>query len=271
MISFKVHVDDNAEDLARKFGDENVFLFPCGSCENCRRNYANEWAIRCSLEAQMHKYNYFITLTYDDRHIQYSCIEDLRKFFDRLSGYKHKNKFKYFACMEKGEHTERNHFHIVLFSDFELDLKEPQWIHGFYYYHSSKLEELWTFGWHNVAPFESNCARYVAKYTSKNKSKIIMSRNLSKSYFDFHKLDIIKDNFVVYGDFGSKKFTKIPSCFVRWFGEEIPELTSYKEFNKELGKIYSAYSLRVLGSASHRGETRETNRSLIKDKKKGVL
>ncbi len=95
-------------------------------------------------------------------------------------------------------------------NDFEIDLKEPQWISGFYYYHSSKIEDLWTFGWHNVAPFESNCARYVAKYTSKNKSKIIMSRNLGRSYYDRYFLQIAADNFKLYGDFGSSTCVSIP-------------------------------------------------------------
>lgn len=259
------------EELVEKYGSDNVFLFPCGECEHCRRNYADEWAIRCTLEAKEHPFNYFITLTYDDRHIQYGCIEDLRKFLDRLSGRKHKNKFKFFACMERGEETQRLHFHLVLFSDFELDLKEPQWISGFYYYHSSKIEDLWTFGWHNVAPFESTCARYVAKYTSKNKSRIIMSRNLGRTYYDKYYLQIASDGFRLYGNFGSSTCVPIPSCMIKWFVEdEHPFIDDYINERKEFGKLISAYNFRNL-SAQYKGDDIRNFRAHVFSKGKGGI
>lgn len=42
---------------------------PCNQCSGCRRRQSLEWALRCTHEAQMHRYNCYITLTYDDNHI----------------------------------------------------------------------------------------------------------------------------------------------------------------------------------------------------------
>lgn len=40
------------------------FNLPCNQCIGCRLNYSRQWAIRCIHEAQMHKNNCFITLTF---------------------------------------------------------------------------------------------------------------------------------------------------------------------------------------------------------------
>ena len=39
---------------------------PCGQCMACRLERARQWAVRCVHEAQMHKDNCFLTLTYRD-------------------------------------------------------------------------------------------------------------------------------------------------------------------------------------------------------------
>lgn len=42
---------------------------PCNDCIGCFRRTSLEWACRCVHEAQMHRYNAYITLTYDDEHL----------------------------------------------------------------------------------------------------------------------------------------------------------------------------------------------------------
>lgn len=233
----KNRLDYDLMSLKKKYGDENVFVLPCGKCESCRRNKAEDWAVRCELEAKMHPFNYFITLTFDDYHIGIASDRDLNNFLDRLEGDGHKRRFKYFACKELGEHTERLHFHLVLFSDFEIDLFNPMKIGNFYHYESNLMNKLWTFGFYTICPFETTCARYVAKYTAKN-SKLYMSRNIGKSYFLTHFDEIIADNFKVYGDFGNKFSSYVPSCFLRWFDEINPELTKYhKRFKKGVAHL----------------------------------
>ena len=39
---------------------------PCGKCVECRLARAKEWSNRCLMELPYHKFNQFVTLTYDD-------------------------------------------------------------------------------------------------------------------------------------------------------------------------------------------------------------
>lgn len=242
----KHRLDYSINELKEKYGSDNVFLLPCGKCESCKRNKAEDWAVRCELEAKMHKFNYFLTLTYDEGHIQKAGYEDLKVFIDRLEGEKHKRKFKYFCSMEKGDLTERLHFHLILFCDFEIDIYNPVKLGAFYHYHSNLITKLWKFGLHDITPFQCTCARYVAKYTSKE-GKLFMSRNIGKSYWLAYKDEIIKDNFVVYSNFGNKFHSYIPDCFIRWYDQENPTLLDdYKHYKKSLAHFVQAEHKRSL-------------------------
>lgn len=42
---------------------------PCGQCSGCRRRRSLEWAMRCMHEAQTHRYNTYLTLTYDEKNV----------------------------------------------------------------------------------------------------------------------------------------------------------------------------------------------------------
>lgn len=42
---------------------------PCGQCSGCRRRRSLEWAMRCMHEAQLNRYNSYITLTYDEKNL----------------------------------------------------------------------------------------------------------------------------------------------------------------------------------------------------------
>lgn len=235
----------NIQSLKEKYGYDNVFLLPCGQCESCRRNYAETWSIRCVLEAHYHPFCYFLTLTYDDTHLAVASKKDFDKFLDRLEGKNHVNKFKYFACMEYGETTNRLHYHVVLFCDFEIDLYDSTKIGDYYYYHSKLIDKFWDFGLYNIAPFESSCARYVAKYTNKLDNKIFMSRNLGKRYVVEHAWEIVKDDFQVYGDFGGRFRVMLPPSLLRW----LPPSLSLKglSFVKTLGSICNSEKIKQYG------------------------
>lgn len=42
---------------------------PCQQCIGCRLRRSGVWAARCVNEAQLHRFNSFLTLTYDDEHL----------------------------------------------------------------------------------------------------------------------------------------------------------------------------------------------------------
>lgn len=263
----KTRQNYNLKDLKKVYGSENVFVLPCGTCESCRRNKAEEWAIRCALEAKEHNFNYFLTLTFDDFHIKNASKRDLDLFFDRLEGHGHKRSFKRFCCQEFGETTGRLHFHCVIFCDFELDLHSPVKCGQFYQYKSDLIDNCWTFGHYTLSPFATNCARYVAKYTAKD-SKLYMSRNLGRIYFDRHYQEIIDDGFKVYGDFGGKFSAYVPSCFIKWFEEKQPGIAGdFVNFKKSLAHTVQAEKMRSL-IVEHEESSMAFDQSLIKEKGK---
>lgn len=45
------------------------FTVPCGKCSGCRRTQALNFATRCMHEASQHRYNSYITLTYDEKNL----------------------------------------------------------------------------------------------------------------------------------------------------------------------------------------------------------
>lgn len=266
----KKRLDYDLASLKQKYGSDNVFVLPCGRCESCRRNKANDWAIRCELEAKMHDYNYFLTLTFSDEFIDFAGDWDFNRFLDRLEGTDHKRKFKYFACREFGETTGRLHYHVVLFCDFPLVLKNPKKIGNYYHYDNDLIDKYWKFGFYTLAPFETTCARYVAKYTAKD-SKLFMSRNLGKSYFTAHFNEIINDGFKVYADFGNKMEAYVPNCFLRWFDEIDPMIAKdHKQFKKSIARLVLNEKRRKLVD-SHEEIAIRNDQAIVKKKGKKRL
>lgn len=131
-----------------KTGQERKYqLIPCQHCWACNLNYSAEWATRLTLEKQYHKYAYFITLTYDDEHLDIpKLVTDGQKFYRNDGTWngtlkkKHMDTFlhtiredarkkgyeniKYFYCGEYGTQTKRPHYHLILFGypiDHRLD------------------------------------------------------------------------------------------------------------------------------------------------------
>ena len=251
---------DDLEFKKLVYGSEEVFLLPCMKCKPCRDAYAKDWAVRCTLEAQCHKFNYFLTLTYDDFHVQKGCREDFTKFLKNLNYLLNKKKDRplFFACEERGEITNRLHFHCILFLDKQLDLKKPVKLGSFYHYSCDLLDEVWSKGFVDVAEFESDCARYVAKYATKQGS-CFMSRNLGKTYYLKNREEIIKDDFKVYGSFSGKSFVNIPKCFVRWFIED-----SCKEIEQFKLDLKHYQRLACLSDLHAKGHTKEA--TLLREK-----
>ena len=176
--------------------NENVdrIELPCGGCIGCKLDKANEWAARCIYESEKWKHNHFITLTYSEentRDLTKSCVDvttgevtdklslnkrDLQLFLKRLrSHYKREfnhTNIRFFACGEYGEHTERPHYHLILFNLPIIDL-EPFFInkHHQQIYRSKTIEEIWGKGHVSVGELTFESAAYVARYTLKKLTK----------------------------------------------------------------------------------------------------
>lgn len=143
---------------------------PCGQCIGCRIDKSRAWAIRCTNEAQMHKRNAFITLTYAPEHLpergslQY---RDFQLFMKRLR--KELGPVRFFCVGEYGGQTNRPHYHALLFGqDFALDRKH--WRNGkenMPVYISPTLARLWPLGNHEIGSVTFQSAAYCARYVLK--------------------------------------------------------------------------------------------------------
>lgn len=140
--------------------------FPCGQCHPCRWRRRKVWSHRIMLESTQHKHNSFITLTYDDDHLQEHVeVRELQLFFKRLR--KKIGKFRYYAVGEYGERTLRPHYHIAAFGvetclRGQTDLRKRICCEV-----CSRIESCWQKGAVQVARLEPASAAYIAGYVTK--------------------------------------------------------------------------------------------------------
>lgn len=141
---------------------------PCGGCIGCRLDRAEQWAVRCMHEAQMHEWNSFITLTYADDKLPEDFSVNLRElqlFMKRLR--KEVGKVRFYGCGEYGDALERPHYHALIFGyafpDRQLFKRSPTGD----IFTSATLSKVWTFGHSTVGDVDYESARYVAGYCMK--------------------------------------------------------------------------------------------------------
>ena len=185
---------------SHKYNYETV---PCGKCYACRLNYSAEWATRIMLEAQYYNPDecWFITLTYDDNHINIPKIvycdetrqfyrndgtwtgtlepEEITKFIKRLRDHFNYPNMKYFYCGEYGTgEGKRPHYHLILLG-VPLNALEFYSAHidsKFFKEHwkSHEIDKLWGKSWqddgssiNDIANVEWNSIAYTARYCMK--------------------------------------------------------------------------------------------------------
>lgn len=120
----------------------------------------------------MHKENCFITLTYNDEKLpEYGGLrkDDLQRFFKRLRH--HVGTFRYYACGEYGDNTQRAHYHACVFGvDFQ-DKTPFRKIGDHTLYTSKTLDEIWGNGNTSIGNLTFETAAYTARYVTKKLSK----------------------------------------------------------------------------------------------------
>lgn len=152
-------------------------------------------------EAQEHRDNSFITLTYKDEHLTYGYSQatlvkdDLQKFWKRLRKVV-PNAIRYFACGEYGECGARPHYHACLFGFDFPDKTILRSENGRDLYHSDLLDSAWTHGHCSVGALTASSAAYVARY--------IMDKKLGKER-DYYVERGIEPEFIVMSRGGKTK------------------------------------------------------------------
>lgn len=146
---------------------------PCGRCIGCRLERSRQWALRCVHEAEYHEKNCFITLTFDDKHLDPDgslvkrdfvlFMKSLRKEVWKQYGV----RIRFFHCGEYGELHQRPHHHAIIFGFDFPDKQLWKVVDGFPLYRSKLLESIWDVGFSSIAGFSFESAAYVARYILK--------------------------------------------------------------------------------------------------------
>lgn len=168
----------------RSFGDSTILyhsaerLVPCGKCSECLNARSKLYALRCLMEARMHKEVCSLILTYDNDHLGDNVLnyDHVTTFFMRLRTYVRRRYgkigLKFFVCGEHGEKKDRMHWHMMIFGwkpdkdreEFDsyesLSQKKQRT-------KSLKLQEFWEQGYVDVTDFDETHAFYIARYVQK--------------------------------------------------------------------------------------------------------
>lgn len=178
------------------------------------------WAFRLKKEEERSISSFFITLTYDNKHIpitenKFMTLEktDLQKFFKRLRK-RSKDKIKYFACGEYGGKTHRPHYHAIIFNARWEDI-EMAW--------SLEGEQI---GMVYYGSVERASIGYVLKYMVKNSNEKKHARDDRKPQFQ-----------VMSKGIGSNYLTK---SMIRWHKDDMYQRYCTKEgkYNTPLSRYY---------------------------------
>lgn len=148
--------------------DYSGLQVPCGQCMECRLTHARHWATRMHHEAQLHKYNCFATLTYNNDTLPHDLSIDpthLQKFFKRLRW--EYGELRYYACGEYGEKTQRPHYHACIFGMDFHDKQPFKKLSTYQLYTSHTLDRIWGYGTCVIGDLTYETAQYTAKYVTK--------------------------------------------------------------------------------------------------------
>lgn len=113
--------------------------YECGKCPNCIKKRTSQWSFRLRKEGDNSSSSYFITLTYDTKHIPITKNgfmtlkpEDVTLWLKRLRKL-HKENLKYYYVGEYGGKTMRPHYHMIIYNA-DINLIEKTWNLGSVHY-----------------------------------------------------------------------------------------------------------------------------------------
>lgn len=184
VISFKYSKNYNyalQRGFDRSLIDPDIIRLPCGRCIGCRLERSRQWATRIVHEADCHRSNLFLTLTYADSHIV-NCADGptltkthYRDFMKRLRiglergthpALRSDCGVRYYQCGEYGDLFARPHHHACVFDLYVDDKrlykagKNKLWI-------SDTLTDIWGHGYVIIGDLVFESAAYVARYCTK--------------------------------------------------------------------------------------------------------
>lgn len=233
----------DARDFERKgilsshsFITKEFIEVPCGHCPECQLAKKRRWTFRCIAESRSHRFNYFLTITYDNEHVRMTNKPDVQRFIKYLRrlGF----EFKYYLVGELGNQTKRPHYHMAMFSDTPIQ-DGKLWAEGANpLFRSSTLEKAWlNKGQIVYGRLDAGSIRYTLGYlNSKDKDQTfsVMSKNLGRSVFEDRL-----DQEVYYFGTGDGNFIKgtLPRYLKKKYGIASPYDAKIQEA-KEANLVY---------------------------------
>lgn len=164
---------------------------PCGKCVACQSAKRNGWRMRLLAEFYRYPASAFITLTFDDTHLERfkdNPNKALSLFFDRVRKFCGRS-IRHFICPELGDKTKRLHYHGILFDVPGLngDLLSSLWKYGFIY-----------LGWCNPKTI-NYVTKYVTKFydTAVKLPRLFVSKGIGIDFLKNYGVEL-KDNMTPY-------------------------------------------------------------------------
>lgn len=267
-LKFQPHC--NYEKIVEWFGS-NFVEVPCGKCLECRQEHASMWADRCTFEAKQWKYNYFITLTYNDKNLPKNgsldkehfsqFIKSVRNYFKHHYG---ETNIRFFGC---GEYSPslRPHYHILLFNcnirdlsdDFELKEEDGRYHRhirpGAKSQYSRVIYDCWdNKGMITVDAVNYNTAAYVAGYVlkkanEKNKKtleylglipefiRMSLKPGIGANLYDDGK--VFDNDLIIVPKSGSAKISRIPRYYEKLLDNDDPIRYELLKADRHLKKL----------------------------------
>lgn len=209
------------------------FPLPCGKCLACHLNRAREKGIRAWHESQNHEESIFLTLTYDDDHLESDklIVAHSQNFIKRLR--KSLNQpISVVTTGEYGTKTKRPHWHYLIFGFSPKDREKARETDFGPTFTSGTIDNLWEHrGRHEIGAVTLESASYVARYGAKALGNVDpdfkphhrtgSKRALGKRWIEANHRHCFENGFIVLPD-GSRG--KIPRYYVDWAKDNVPEL-----------------------------------------------
>lgn len=142
-------------------------VIPCGRCPECIKKRQNAWVVRFKLEQQYWRkvfagsQTYFITLTYDDKHLPETRDMAIKNWQACLKSlYRNLNhRPRYYCVSENGSVHGRLHFHCLLFGMPVVDMDV---------FRKKTLAKAWPYGFNTCTYATGKTLWYVSKYVTKD-------------------------------------------------------------------------------------------------------
>lgn len=201
-------------DCSPSYETKDFIEVPCGHCPECLSKKKLNWVARCLAEKETSAFSYFITLTYDDSHlIMIPHLQEIQRFVNRLRKYM---KLRYLVVGELGDKSNRAHYHMILFTEKELDLvllKKGD----LPLYRCELLEKCWDYkGFVSVGHCNGATIAYTVGYiVSKDKKTVFKSQSQGLGSKFFSKLE---DRYAIGTGQGKEIVVSLPRYLKEKYG-----------------------------------------------------